>query len=105
MAIFSRRTLQRLVDENSRFLSASQIKSHIRRLNSKHPNDCLSAEWEIALLNAFGRLGAVQHEPNLGGRCRPDIKFTHSEDVKATFIADVATVSDVGLDAQNPAHA
>jgi hypothetical protein len=74
MAIFSRRTIQRLINENASFLTTKQIKSHVDNLN----NGDLGAEWEVVLLNVFSKLGRVEHEKNFNGK-KPDIYFT-SED-------------------------
>jgi hypothetical protein len=96
MAIFSRRTLQRLVDENSEFLSRKQIKDHVRRLNNRDIN----VEWEIVLLNVFSKLGRVEHESVFNGK-QPDLYFV-SGDTKFSFLADIKTVSDEGIETKNP---
>jgi len=105
MAIFSRRTIQRLIDENASFLTRKQLKSHVRRLNSNIPTEYLSAEWEVVILNAFNKLGTVHHEPDLGGRCTPDIMFTSIDESGDAFIADITAVSDDGISKQNPVDA
>ncbi|MDQ1637401.1 MAG: hypothetical protein QOF62_740 [Pyrinomonadaceae bacterium] len=102
MAIFSRRTLQRLINENARFLSKSQLKEHTRRLN-KEDEHSLGAEWEVVLLNVFSKLGTVTHEPDLG--TRPDLYFVSNLDKSHGFIADIATVSDRGIDEVYPIQA
>ncbi len=63
MSIFGRRILQRLINDNSRFMSERQTQRHVTLLNF---NDARSApaEWEIVLLNSFSRLGEVQYEPD-----------------------------------------
>lgn len=96
MAIFSRRTIQRLINENASFLTAKQIKSHVVNLN----NGDLGAEWEVVLLNVFSKLGRVEHEKNFNGK-KPDIYFT-SEDRSLDFLADIKTVSDEGTELKNP---
>ncbi|MET0626582.1 MAG: hypothetical protein ABW250_26845 [Pyrinomonadaceae bacterium] len=103
MAIFSRRTIQCLINENAKFLKERQTKEFVRRLND---NDelLLGWEWEIAILNAFSRLGKVVHEPKLKGT-NPDIYFTSHTDPDQSFIADIATVSDRGLDENYPVEA
>lgn len=102
MAIFSRRVIQRLLDENSKFLSSRQLKDHIRRLNNADEYS-LDAEWEVVLLNAFSKLGSVVHEPDLGSR--PDIHFISAAEPTHSFIADIATISDKGLEDRHPVPA
>ncbi len=99
MAIFSRRTLQRLIDENSSFLSRKQTKKHADGLNKANA-ESLGYEWEIVLLNVFHKLGHVRHEPPMGKR--PDIDFTSRSDMSQGFIADIVTVSDRGVDDRYP---
>lgn len=96
MAIFSRRTIQRLINENAAFLTRRQLKIHVDKLNKGD----LSAEWEVVLLNVFSKLGKVEHERNFNGR-NPDLYFT-SEDHTLDFLADIKTVSDEGVELKNP---
>lgn len=96
MAIFSRRTIQRLINENASFLTRRQIKTHVDKLNKGD----ISAEWEVVLLNVFSKLGKVEHERNFNGK-NPDLYFT-SEDHTLDFLADIKTVSDEGVELKNP---
>ncbi|MEO7659627.1 MAG: hypothetical protein ABIV48_08430 [Pyrinomonadaceae bacterium] len=96
MAIFSRRTLQRLVNENAKILSRKQTKDHVNRLN----NSDINVEWEIVLLSVLSKLGTVIHEKNFNGK-NPDIYFV-SQDASFSFLADIKTVSDKGIDLKNP---
>jgi hypothetical protein len=99
MALFSRRCLQRLIDENAVFLSPEQTEEHVRRLNHFR-EEYLSTEWEIAILNAFSKLGNVKHEPKeYGGSRLLDVVF---DSPAIQFGADVATVSDKNLHERNP---
>jgi hypothetical protein len=102
MAIFSRRTIQRLINENAEFLTKTQLKEHVRRLNRLDEN-FLNTEWEIALLNAFHKLGKVVHEPKLRGT-NPDIHFTSRINPNHSFIADITTLSDKGLKQSYPSE-
>ncbi len=99
MPIFSKRTLQRLINENSRFLTKEQLFKHINGLN-RFNEESINLEWEVVLLNAFNKLGKLSHEPTLAGKSRPDLLFGHS--TGAEFLADIATVSDRGFEAENP---
>jgi hypothetical protein len=103
MAIFSRRTIQRLINENATFVRRKETKEHVRKLNL-HSESVLDTEWEIVLLNALSKFGRVEHEPTWSGP-RPDIFFTSLSQPKDSFIADIVTVSDRGIDEQFPVNA
>jgi hypothetical protein len=96
MAIFSRRTVQRLIDENAVFLIGRQLRTHVDKLNRGD----ISAEWEVVLLNAFSKLGKVEHERNFNGK-NPDLYFTSAAH-GVEFLADIKTVSDEGIELKNP---
>lgn len=98
MALFSRRILQRMINENSTFLTPKQLNRHVRALE----RGCLATEWEIALLNALSKSGHVQHEPETPGSSKPDILFSLVNEPKQKFIADITTVSDSGKKKQFP---
>ncbi|SRR6266568_829809 len=88
MALFSRRCLQRLIDENADFLSPEQLEEHMRRLNHVR-EEYLSTEWEIAILNCFSKLGNIKHEPKeYGGSRLLDLVF---DSPAIQFGADIAT--------------
>lgn len=101
MAIFSRRTVQQMLNENAEFLTKDQLDEHVKRLNRKD-FDALETEWEVAVLNAFSKLGNVQHEPDLGGAKKLDLLFVPHKDKEAHLVADVATVSDEGFEDESP---
>ena len=99
MALFSRRCLQRLIQENTRFLSPEQRDEHVRRLN-KIRDDYLATEWEIAVLNSFSKVGNISHEPqDFAGSRFLDVVF---ESPAIQFGAEIATVSDQQLHKRNP---
>lgn len=107
MAIFSRRTLQRLISENASFLKKTQLRKHIDSLNfnkkqyrklledGKHINDLieiyLNTEWEIALLNSLSKFGELYYEKKIGGS-EPDIFFKSSKH-NFEFVADVTCIT------------
>jgi hypothetical protein len=99
MAIFSRRTLQRLSNENASFLTTKQLRKHVDSMNNADEHS-LGAEWEVVLLNCFSKAGTVTHEPKLGKR--PDLHFVSNAHKSVEFIADIATVSDRGFDERYP---
>lgn len=102
MAIFPRSTLQRLIDGNSAFLTRKQLRKHVDGLNNADEHS-LGIEWEVVLLNVFSKLGGVTHEPKLGKR--PDLHFIAHGSKSQEFIADIATVSDRGVDDRFPIQA
>jgi hypothetical protein len=104
MAIFSKRLLQEMLNQNAHFLSKDQLEEHVNRLNKGGKNS-LSIEWEIVILNAFSKLGQVRYEQSFGGKGFPDLFFS-SEDIPViSFVADIATVSDEGYEKDNPVRA
>jgi hypothetical protein len=111
MAIYSRRTLQRLLYENAAFLSRRQLKDHVNKLNrndlafSKGQEPLLDIEWEVALLNAFSKVGTVNYESNFGGRRKPDLHFISNADPNQFFVADITALSDRGFEGQNAYNA
>jgi|GEM_PF-1550823 hypothetical protein len=92
MAIFARRIIQQMINENADFLTKEQVDQHVSRLNRKD-FQALETEWEVAVLNVFSKIGTIQYEPNLEGTSKLDLLFIHSQD-RAQFVADIATVSD-----------
>jgi hypothetical protein len=102
MAIFSRRTIQRILDENSSFLTKEQLDQHVTRLNSNGFKP-IDAEWEVAVLNAFSKVGGVEHEPSLYGPAKLDLLFT--TDGESQFLADITSVSDEGFEEKSPVKA
>ena len=101
--IFSRRALQRMIGDLAVVLERDQLTSIVERLN--RPGDArLPAMWELVMLAAFSTIGKLRHEIELPNGRRPDIELTASADGGAPvlIIGDVATISDAGLDEQNP---
>jgi len=96
--------VQQMINENADFLTKEQLEQHVSRLN-RDDFQALETEWEVAVLNAFSKIGRVQHEPSLDGSSRLDLLFVNERDEKAQFIADVATVSDEGLEKETPVKA
>jgi hypothetical protein len=99
--IFSRRIIQKILNDNSKLLTFDQVSKHVDALNRAN-EDSIAFEWEVILLNALSKLGKVTHEPDLGGTSRVDIHFTLYSNSKVSFIADIATVSDKGFKQENP---
>lgn len=101
MGMLARRSIQKLLDQSHAYLSTAHVKSFVRRLNQL-TRDALEAEWELVALASLATLGRVEHEPDLGGRTRLDVRFTSAT---MTLVADVRTVSDETFDRENPVAA
>ncbi len=99
MAIFSRRILQELINKNAALLTKEQLVRQVKSLNASDSHS-LATEWEIILIYAFSLFGRVDYESDSGGR-KPDLEFL-SKDGQVSFLADIATVSDAGLEDENP---
>lgn len=96
--IFSRRTIQRRLDELRYAADARIVDALVQRLN-RPGKDRFAAMWEVVILHALAPLGTLEVEIEIASGKRPDLKFTTSV---LSFTADITTVSDEGLDEQNP---
>lgn len=101
MGIFSRRNISRMLAENSRFVGRRQLSEHISRLNGNDEVQRVTTEWELAVVNGLSKIGTAVHEPSVPGTSKPDVLFTCPV---GTALLDITTVSDRGLDLQNPIH-
>jgi len=88
-----------MLDENAEFLTKEQLDQQVARLNANGFQP-LDAEWEVGVLNAFGKLGNVVHEPSLQGTAKLDLLFT--ADDSSSFLADITSVSDEGFEERSP---
>ena len=107
MAIFSRRTIQRLINENNSVFKMP-VKEQIKVLNIKSEsfnNEFLAREWEIVVLNAFAhtfkKFGEIIHERKFNQKPL-DIYFESAENPKLNFVADICSISDYGTDKRFP---
>lgn len=98
--VFTKRVIQKKIDENSVFLSEDQIQHHVDALN-RADQETIDFEWEVVILNVFNKIGNVVHEPDLDGTSRVDLYFRSRDDQWVEFIADIATVSDRGIETEN----
>jgi hypothetical protein len=99
MGLFSRRTVQRLLQENRQFLTPDKVGLHKNHLNGTSEVQRLTTQWEVAVLNGLSKLGRVEQGPILLGNVSLDLLFTWKESVA---LIDITTVSDRGLDEANP---
>lgn len=103
MSIFSRRTIQRLLNENAPFLNEKLNEKQLKSLKEKLNKGDLSFEWETVLLNVFDKLGKLTHEPIFENSARKlDILFSSENQDKFEFLADITTVSDSFTESENP---
>lgn len=96
--IYARRALQRRLNELRPVLGDTATSALARRLN-RPGRDRVAAMWEVAVLHGLAGLGRIENEVPLGSGRRPDLAFSSG---KIAFVADITSVSDDGLDAQNP---
>jgi hypothetical protein len=102
--VFERRAIQAALGRLVSVLSTAQLVDLVKRLN-RAGEDRLPAMWEVMVLDAFGAVGELRHEAPLSNDRRPDIALTLPIDPlgrTAEIVGDIRTVSDRGLDEQNP---
>lgn len=101
--MFSRRAIQARINTLSQTLELSQLAALVNRLNARDESR-LHAMWEVVLLSALSKVGSLQHERALPNGRRPDIywKIEKQSGGSLTLIGDITTISDSGLEAQNP---
>jgi hypothetical protein len=102
MAIFTRRVLQTMLDHLEVHLPIEAREKLAHELN-RQSSSALGFEWETALLFGFSKIGKVDYEAPSSQGSRPDITFIERSEAPTCFTADVATVSDDGLEDENPA--
>lgn len=101
--VFSRRAIQERINGLTHTLDRSQLAQLVNRLNTNDASR-LHAMWEVVFLYGLSQAGDLQHEKTLpNGRC-PDIdwEIRKPEGDTLSIIADVTTVSDDGIEDQNP---
>jgi hypothetical protein len=100
LVMFSRRDIQRALDQLASSLSSKQLALLVQRLNSNEPEQ-IGAEWEAVVLAATSRVAELRHEYDCGGTSRPDI-YARLNDEQVEFVADICTVSDADIEDDNP---
>lgn len=96
--IYRRRALQRRLDELREALTDEIVDKLVRRLN-RAGKDRSAAMWELVVLHGLSRCGFLQSEVALASLRRPDILFERGA---LRLVADITSVSDEGLDNDNP---
>src|SRR5260221_1432269 len=101
MPIFSRRSLQRMIQENTSKIGREGSSRHVKQIND-HKAYSIDTEWEIAVLYALGQVGSVEHERGGEVGRRIDVSFRDRDGTDTLFTADVVCVSDKSVEDQNP---
>ncbi|NTF55041.1 hypothetical protein G6K93_16010 [Agrobacterium rhizogenes] len=96
--IFARRALQRRLDELRKKIGDDAVNGIVARLNVPG-KDRVAAMWEVVVFHGLAACGALESELALPTGRRPDVWFNGNN---IQFVADVTSVSDEGLDDQNP---
>jgi hypothetical protein len=102
MAMFARRVLQSMLDHLAAHLPLAARKKLMQEMN-RHSSSARGFEWETALLFGFSHVGKIDYETPSSQGSRPDIVFAEDSKTPIRFTADIATVSDEGLENENPA--
>lgn len=96
--IYARRALQRRLDELRGKIDNEAVDAIVARLNEPG-KDRVAAMWEVVVLHGLATTGNLENENALPSGRRPDVWF---DGAVIRFVADVTSVSDDGLDVQNP---
>lgn len=101
--VFPRRVVQEVITRLSATLETQQLESIVDRLN-RAGDARLPAMWELVMLASLAQAGLLRHEVQLANGRRPDFELTvtTSNGESLLIVGDITTVSDAGLDEQNP---
>lgn len=99
--IFSRRSIQNFINTLQSAIPQATLAKLVGHLN-KNDRASLDFEWEFAVLFALNQMGAIGYELSHGGTRHPDVSFSILGQGGIGFVADIATVSDRGLEDENP---
>ena len=102
MAMFARRVLQTMLDHLVVHLPIEARKKLVHELN-RQASSALGFEWETTLLFGFSHIGKIDYEAPSPQGSRADMTFVEDSKAAIRFTADIATVSDNGLEDENPA--
>lgn len=107
MPIFSRRQIQKRINDLSSVAGVRHTRSLVRKLNiegsdanNKAHLEALSATWEVALISSFIGLGKVEYEKEISNGRAPDFSF--SLDSLKGFLGEIVTISDDEQHSKNP---
>lgn len=101
--IFSRRDIQSRINRLSSVMTGGQLVDMVAKLNTPGKSR-LPAMWEVVVLDALAQEGRLRHEIPLPSGRRPDFELSclSREKEPLLVVGDVLTISDTGLDEQNP---
>ncbi len=101
--MFSRRTIQSLLDELNKILSETELGEIVGRLNS--PRERLAYTWEVAVLYGLSQAGQISYHVPLPDGRKPDVAFALTGSSQICLVADITTVCDGGYHDDNPVEA
>jgi hypothetical protein len=101
MAMFARRILQTILDHLAAHLALEARTKLVHELN-RQSSSALGFEWETVLLFGFSHIGKIDYEVPSPQGSRPDMTFVEGSEMPICFTADITTVSDGGLEDENP---
>jgi hypothetical protein len=87
--LFSRRSIQRMLDQNAEWMRPDQLQEHVKALNDPK-QDTLAKLWEVAVLNGLSKFVNISYERETGSY-KPDIVYELNEE---QVVADIVTISD-----------
>ncbi len=95
--------MQARINDLAKTLSSTQLTAIINRLNAADATR-LHMMWELVILHGLSQVGHLKHELTLPNGRRPDIPWIikQKDGSALTIFGDITTISDDGLDAQNP---
>lgn len=101
--IFSRRDLQRSINRLANVLEPHDLQKIVAALN-RQDRERLPKMWELVVLDALSQVAPLRHEVELPSGRKPDFELSvvRPSGELLLIVGDVATVSDAGLDEQNP---
>ena len=100
--IFSRREVQRALDDLALVLSKEELVPLINKLN-KPGEQRIPTTWEVVLLRELSKFRNFQYEKPLPSGRTPDFRFTVDVDGKdVEVIGDITAPSDQGQENSNP---
>jgi len=100
MFVFTRRSMQRMVDAVALWMPAAPLAELVGRLNRPRTNR-LPQMWELAVLYGLGEVVEVTHELPLPYG-KPDFCLSVLDGGRSVpVVGDVTTLSDTALDAAN----
>lgn len=101
MFVFTRRAIQEMVGEIAPWMPSAALAELVARLNVPRTNR-LPQMWEVVWLYALAQVTDVEHEREFSGK-KPDLFFAVDVGGRSVpVLADITTVSDIDLHAENP---